>query len=171
MASVPNYHCYKPETHISSQQFPSSCALHLHLYILLCSAPTSVHPPQQEHFGIVVITFEHSHCPTTWKTMLSDDFRRQFNDKLQTPVFVITPAYRRFLWYAHSGVATIPLNNRHHKVSFYSLQESLMQNQSSKVTICTTSFNIPQLYVLPTQCIYVFRVDLRTTSDYFPTQH
>ena len=32
-------------------------------------------------------------------------------------------------------------------------------------------FNIQQLYVLPTQCIYVFSVDLRTNSDYFPMQH
>jgi hypothetical protein len=29
----------------------------------------------------------------------------------------------------------------------------------------------PQLYVLPTQCIYVFCVDLRTNSDYFPIQN
>jgi hypothetical protein len=31
-------------------------------------------------------------------------------------------------------------------------------------------FNIQQLYVLPTQCIYVykFRVDLRRNSDFFP---
>ena len=28
-----------------------------------------------------------------------------------------------------------------------------------------------QMYVLPTQCIYVFCVDLRTNSDYFPIQH
>jgi len=28
-------------------------------------------------------------------------------------------------------------------------------------------FNIQQFYVLPTQCIYVFCVDLRTSSDYF----
>jgi len=28
-------------------------------------------------------------------------------------------------------------------------------------------FNIQQLYVLPTQCIFVFCVDLRTNSDYF----
>jgi hypothetical protein len=27
-------------------------------------------------------------------------------------------------------------------------------------------FNIQQFYVLPTQCIYVFWVDLRTNSDY-----
>jgi len=30
-------------------------------------------------------------------------------------------------------------------------------------------FNIQQFYVLPTQCIYVFCVDLRTNSHYFPT--
>jgi len=29
-------------------------------------------------------------------------------------------------------------------------------------------FNIHKLYVLPTHCIYVFCVDLRTNSDYFP---
>jgi len=32
-------------------------------------------------------------------------------------------------------------------------------------------FNIQQFYVLPTQCIYVFCVDLRTNSDYLPIQH
>ena len=32
-------------------------------------------------------------------------------------------------------------------------------------------FNISQVYVLPTQCIYVFCVDLRTNSDYFTVQH
>jgi len=32
-------------------------------------------------------------------------------------------------------------------------------------------FNIQQFYVLPTQCIYVFCVDLRTNNDYFPIQH
>jgi len=39
------------------------------------------------------------------------------------------------------------------------------------VTICTARFSIQQSYVLPTQCIYVFCVDLRTNSDYFPIQH
>ena len=28
-----------------------------------------------------------------------------------------------------------------------------------------------RIEVLPTQCIYVFCVDLRTNSDYFPMQH
>ena len=32
-------------------------------------------------------------------------------------------------------------------------------------------FNIQQFYVLPTQCIYVFCVDLRTYSYYFPTRN
>ena len=32
-------------------------------------------------------------------------------------------------------------------------------------------FNIHPFYVLPTQCIYVFRVDLRTNSYYFTVQH
>ena len=32
-------------------------------------------------------------------------------------------------------------------------------------------FNSQQFYVLPTQCIYVFCVDLRTNSDYFTVQH
>ena len=32
-------------------------------------------------------------------------------------------------------------------------------------------FNIQQFYVLPTQCICLFCVDLRTNSDYFPIQH
>jgi len=32
-------------------------------------------------------------------------------------------------------------------------------------------FNIQQFYVLPTECIYVFCVDLRTNSHYFPIQH
>ena len=32
-------------------------------------------------------------------------------------------------------------------------------------------FNIQQFYVLPTQCIYVFFVELRTNSYYFPVQH
>jgi hypothetical protein len=32
-------------------------------------------------------------------------------------------------------------------------------------------FNIHKLYVLPTQCICVFGVDMRTNSDSFPIQH
>jgi len=32
-------------------------------------------------------------------------------------------------------------------------------------------FSINKVYGLPTQCIYVFCVDLRTNSDYFHIQH
>jgi len=42
--------------------------------------------------------------------------------------------------------------------------------QSPVVTLCTARFNIHKFYILPTQCIYVFCVDLRTNSDYFPIQ-
>jgi len=38
-------------------------------------------------------------------------------------------------------------------------------------TIRTARYNIKQFYVLSTQCIYVFCVDLRTNSHYFPIQH
>ena len=38
-------------------------------------------------------------------------------------------------------------------------------------TVRTAKFNIQKCCVLPTQCIYVFCVDLRTNSDYFPVQH
>jgi hypothetical protein len=39
------------------------------------------------------------------------------------------------------------------------------------IRIHTTDFNTNQFSVLPTECIYVFCVDLRTNSDYFPIQH
>jgi hypothetical protein len=32
-------------------------------------------------------------------------------------------------------------------------------------------FNTKQFYVLATQCIYVFCMDLKANSDYFPIQH
>jgi len=31
--------------------------------------------------------------------------------------------------------------------------------------------SIQQIYILPTPCIYVFCLDLRTNSDYFAIQH
>jgi hypothetical protein len=33
-------------------------------------------------------------------------------------------------------------------------------------TLCTARFNIQQFYVLPTQCVYVFCVDLRRNNDF-----
>ena len=43
--------------------------------------------------------------------------------------------------------------------------------KSPVVTLYTTRFNIHKSYVLPTECIYVFCMDLRTNNDYFPIQH
>ena len=39
------------------------------------------------------------------------------------------------------------------------------------VTICTTSLTFNNPTFCPHSCIYVFCVDLRTNSDYFPIQH
>jgi hypothetical protein len=51
------------------------------------------------------------------------------------------------------------------------LVESVFNVYSPVVTVRTARFNNKQFYVLPTQCVYVFCVDLRTNSDYFPIQH
>jgi hypothetical protein len=50
-------------------------------------------------------------------------------------------------------------------------RKAIWRLRATVVTICTTRFNIHKFYVLPTQCIYVFCVDLRTNSDYYPIQH
>jgi hypothetical protein len=42
---------------------------------------------------------------------------------------------------------------------------------SVAVTTFTNFCSIMESHVLPTQCIYVFCVDLRTNSDYFTVQH
>jgi len=55
--------------------------------------------------------------------------------------------------------------------TFIRLEPSGHYMHRTVVTICTIRFTIHEFYVLPTQCIYVFCVDLRTNSDYFPIQH
>jgi len=52
---------------------------------------------------------------------------------------------------------------------FFRTQKICLLKPSSHYTY--RQFNIQQLYVLPTQCIYVFCVDVRTNSEYFPIQH
>jgi hypothetical protein len=44
-------------------------------------------------------------------------------------------------------------------------------NPLKVVSRCTTNCNAEDHCILPTQCIYVFCVDLRTNSDYFTVQH
>ena len=56
----------------------------------------------------------------------------------------------------------------------YGLNLRVMYINSSKPSAHSRmyhQFNIQQFNVLPTHCIYVFCVDLRTNSDYFPIQH
>ena len=47
----------------------------------------------------------------------------------------------------------------------------LLTPSSPGVAICTTKFNSHKFYFPPTQCIYVFCVDLRTNSDLCHLQH
>jgi hypothetical protein len=44
-------------------------------------------------------------------------------------------------------------------------------NPLNRSDCCVFLLNIQQFRVLPTHCIYVFCVDLRTNSHYFPIQH
>jgi hypothetical protein len=76
--------------------------------------------------------------------------------------------YRQWSLYV-SPVVTVCTASGHYMYRQWALDVSPV------VTVCTASghcmyrqFNIQQFYVLPTQCIYVFCVDLRTNSDYFP---
>jgi len=50
---------------------------------------------------------------------------------------------------------------QHSIAGFYNLAQWLLYHQ----------FNVQQFYVLPTQRIYVFCVDLRKNSNYFPIHH
>jgi hypothetical protein len=43
--------------------------------------------------------------------------------------------------------------------------------KSPMVIICTTRFNIRQLWILPKDCICVFHLDLTVNCDHFPKQH
>ena len=60
--------------------------------------------------------------------------------------------------------------SRHYN-TFRPLQPSLFKSLKPSGNYMYRKFNIDKIYVLPTQLIYVFWVDLRTNSDYFPIQH
>jgi hypothetical protein len=70
------------------------------------------------------------------------------------------------------------LRNEHDHLCYYVVvcgSKKLVWRPSTVAIYCnrprTARCNIKQFYVLPTQCIYVFCVDLRTNSNYFPMQH
>jgi len=46
-----------------------------------------------------------------------------------------------------------------------------MNTETIQVSEFNTIVNFKKIYVLHTECVYVFSVDLRTNSDYFPIQH
>jgi hypothetical protein len=72
-------------------------------------------------------------------------------------------ADRRCCTMLHTGLVIV------NSVVFLSLKHL---NPSGRCTVRTASCcNMQQFYVLPTQCVYVFCVDLRTNSDCFPIQH
>ena len=87
-------------------------------------------------------------------------------------IYSLNITAQRSLYVPHSGhymyrtVVTIRTAQR----SLY-VPHSGHYTYRTVVTICTTLFNTEQSHVLPTQCIYVFCVDLRTNSDYFPIKH
>jgi hypothetical protein len=62
-------------------------------------------------------------------------------------------------------------NKQHSLLSIMISACECLPPQSPAVTLCATMFSIHKSHVLPTQCICVFCVDLRTNSDYFPIQH
>jgi hypothetical protein len=62
-----------------------------------------------------------------------------------------------------------PLQIRSTHCETIRMWETANRYQPSGYSVHRTA--IHKFYVLPTQCIYVFCVDLRTNSDYFPIQH
>jgi hypothetical protein len=76
---------------------------------------------------------------------------------------------------AHLRVKCLKLSdfNETGKGIFHNYLISIFLNhlKSPVVTVQMTKINIRKVYVLPTQCIYTFYIDLKTFSDYFPIQH
>ena len=58
-----------------------------------------------------------------------------------------------------------------YKIEHPSAFQTGLNLQDPDITLCANRLNVQQFHVLPTQCIYVFCVDLRTNSHYFPIQH
>jgi len=67
----------------------------------------------------------------------------------------------------HSGLSDTELRSPAHKGGSTGLQRHISPHGGQYMY---RQFNSQQFYVLPTQCIYVFCVDLRTNSDYFTVQ-
>jgi len=68
-------------------------------------------------------------------------------------------------------VHTVSLNRLSPAVTISYIPHSIHYMYRTVVTIYTARFNTQQSYLPPTQCMYVFCVDLRTNGDYFPIRH
>ena len=78
-----------------------------------------------------------------------------------------------FLRYVTPADTPFPHAQRH-CTQFHKLKRSNPSGHymyRTVVTICTASLTFTNSTFSPHSCIYVFFVDLRTNSDYFPTQH
>jgi len=51
------------------------------------------------------------------------------------------------------------------------LRSKPIKNYAPQVTLCKPGLTLQNSTFCPHSCIYVFCVDLRTNSDYFPIQH
>jgi hypothetical protein len=49
--------------------------------------------------------------------------------------------------------------------------DSKLTLQDPVITLCTKRINMQKLCFLPTQCVFVFYVDLKNSNDYFLAQH
>ena len=64
-------------------------------------------------------------------------------------------------------MATVRNGSQSQYTFYYSFQLKALELSP----LYATQFNIHKFHVLPTQCINVFYVDLRTNSDYFTVRH
>jgi len=126
---------------------------------------------QQQHGGNTAVTCSWS---SSWCGMLHGLYWID-NDRLVRKCAICdwlncegTPPLTTGLKCLHSRVDT-QISPRFDKINPSRAQWSLYVPHSGHYIY--RQFNIQQFYVLPTQCIYVFCVDLRTNSDYFPIQH
>jgi hypothetical protein len=84
--------------------------------------------------------------------------------------------HRTFMYPEHSATCSKEPTATHWRKQCHSVNRLRRHNkiyyfQTPVVTVRTARFTVHKFYVLPTQCVYVFCVDLRRNSDYFPIQH
>jgi len=101
----------------------------------------------------------------------SREIEPNFNTRWKIAVLCSTECLRlslnKFIFYCSSNL--IFGNNA--KIFKYQTGYLIFNNSQPIGHNMYRQFNVNQHYVLPTQCVYVFCVDLRTNSDYFTAQH